>query len=221
MSLQTIWIFLFRRVWESNILVYFAIVISYKNKALLEGNKIKPRCWKREGGWRCGGGLHLGRTAYVTHHIFGGKKSKRAGGIFVLISKVKESGKLCTLVACPRVHEWERRNCHRGSQGQEELPAQLLWVKHTWWREESVLPCLCPTEVWELYRTLSCPPWLYGVLAAPFPHLYHCAVLLDVSMLCALLLLVAVSEHILQLIYVNKIFRLHLKHLIVLAVINH
>lgn len=62
--------------------------------------------------------------------------------------------------------------------------------------------------------------WVCWLLLSPWVSAYNSVLCCWISMVCAVLLLVGVSEHILKLIHVIKIFRLHFKHLIVLAVIN-
>lgn len=74
---------------------------------------------------------------HVIHYIFWGKNE-----YLVLISKVKKSGKLYTLVACPKVHgvgEKELSPPLLVRVTQEELPTPFLLVKHIWWGEESVV----------------------------------------------------------------------------------
>lgn len=78
------------------------------------------------------GEVHLGRTAYIIHHILAKKEYSD------LILKLKQSGKHVSSgglisVACPGCMGWERRHCphpsQQGPQGKEELPTQFLWVK--------------------------------------------------------------------------------------------
>lgn len=79
----------------------------------------------------------LGENCMLFITFFWGKNE-----YLVLISKVKKSGKLYTLVACPKVHgvgEKELSPPLLVRVTQEEIPTPFLLVKHIWWGEESVV----------------------------------------------------------------------------------